>query len=200
MERKDIKVEVFNIPNILSIFRIMLIPLFVITYIKAGVNAEQFYYISAAILIISGLTDMLDGIIARHFNQITSLGKLLDPFADKLTQLTVVISVAIKLKSIPIAVALMLFVVKEMLMLIGGFIMIRKKITINSAKWYGKVATVVFYVVMAIIAMFKDIPNEISFLLILIAAFFMMFAFLSYILEYKKIIKDIKRVEIQGNL
>jgi len=178
-----------NIPNILSIFRILLIPLFIVLYFKAGGENGEYYFYAAGVLILSGLTDLFDGVIARKCNQITYLGKILDPLADKLTQVTVVICVAIKLGSWILAAALMIFVVKELLMMIGGFIILRKKITLQGSKWYGKVATAVFYVVMAAIAMFEGIPTEIAFVMILVAAAFMLFAFSQYIMEFFRIIK-----------
>ncbi len=189
METKITKKDFLNLPNILSYFRIILIPLFVITYMKADAQNEQYYYISTAVLVLSGLTDVLDGIIARKFNLITALGKILDPLADKLTQLTMVICLAIKLKSLPIMIVLMIFIIKEVLMLTCGFIMIRKDITIHGSKWFGKLATVVFYIVMGLIALIRDMPGEILLTLILIAAFFMVFAFFGYISQYKKVIK-----------
>ena len=79
---------------------------------KADAQNEQYYYISTAVLVLSGLTDVLDGIIARKFNLITALGKILDPLADKLTQLTMVICLSLKLKSLPIMIVLMIFSAK----------------------------------------------------------------------------------------
>lgn len=188
MEKKTNKN--FNIPNILSVFRILLIPFFVVLYISANSQHQQYYFYAASILVLSGLTDLLDGIIARKYNQITNLGKILDPLADKLTQLTVVICVAIKLGSKILAAALMIFVIKEILMLIGGFIILRKKTTIQGSKWYGKIATAVFYVVMAAIAMFEKIPLWGALAMILVAAAFMLFAFFNYIREFFRIISQ----------
>lgn len=184
-----------NIPNILSIFRILLIPLFVVLYVKADSEQKEYYFYAASVLIISGLTDLLDGIIARKYNQITDLGKILDPLADKLTQVIVVISVAIKLGSKILSAALMIFVVKEILMMIGGFIILRKKITLQGSKWYGKVATAVFYVVMAAIAMFDSIPTEVALVMILVAAAFMLFAFSQYIMEFVRIMQKNKSAD-----
>lgn len=185
--------KVFNIPNILSMFRIVLIPFFALLYFKADAQNTQYYFYASLALILSGISDLLDGVIARKFNQITYLGKILDPLADKLTQVVVVICVAIKLDSWVLTAALMVFVVKEFLMLIGGFIILKNKITLQASKWYGKVATAVFYVVMAAIAMFDWISIEIAFLMILVAALFMMFAFSQYIMDFVSIMKNNKK-------
>jgi len=78
---KDWKKEIFSIPNLLSIFRLALIPVYVAIYLNAR-NATD-YYLAAAILAVSCLTDMIDGQIARHFNMITTVGKVLDPLAER---------------------------------------------------------------------------------------------------------------------
>ena len=182
-----------NIPNRLSVIRILLIPVFALLYFKADAQNPQYYLYASIALIISGVSDLLDGVIARKFNQITYLGKILDPLADKLTQVVVVICIALKLDSWVISAALMVFVIKEVLMLVGGLIILRKKIVLQGSKWYGKVATAVFYVVMAAIAMFDFITTEMAFLLILVAALFMMFAFSQYIVDFFNIIRQDKK-------
>ena len=182
-----------NIPNILSIIRILLIPVFVVFYMKADSQHYHYYACAAGALVASGLSDLFDGVIARKFNQITELGKILDPIADKLTQLAVVISVAIKLNNEILSLALMGFVIKEVLMLAGGFIILRKKIAMQASKWYGKVATAVFYVVMAAIALFDSIPTEIALAMILVALAFMLFAFARYINDFIRIMRQNKK-------
>ena len=82
----------WNIPNLLSLLRILLVPVFVILYLLSSDERMDLMYWSFGVLILSGVTDSLDGIIARKCNQITDLGKLLDPVADKLTQVAVVLS------------------------------------------------------------------------------------------------------------
>lgn len=192
--------KIFNIPNILSMLRIVLIPIFVVLYSKADAQNTQYYFYASLALILSGVSDLLDGVIARKFNQITYLGKILDPLADKLTQVVVVICVAIKLDSWVLTAALMVFVIKEILMLVGGLIILRKRITLQSSKWYGKVATAVFYVVMAAIAMFDWISTEMAFLMILVAALFMMFAFSQYIMDFVNIMKKNKKQKTEESV
>ena len=182
-----------NIPNMLSVIRILLIPVFIVFYMKADSEHYDYYAYAASALIASGLSDLFDGVIARKFNQITELGKILDPIADKLTQLAVVIFVAIKLNNSILSLALMGFVIKEVLMLVGGFIILRKKIAMQASKWYGKIATAVFYVVMAAIALFEGIPTEIAFVMILVALAFMLVAFVGYINDFVRIMRENKR-------
>ena len=182
-----------NIPNALSFFRMLLIPVFIVFYMMADKTDYIYYVYAGSALVLSGLTDMFDGLIARKFNQMTELGKILDPIADKLTQMAVVICVAIKLNHIAITLALALFVLKEIAMIIGGYIILKNKIVIQPSQWYGKVATVVFYIVMAAIALF-DLGAETAFILILVAAAFMIFAFLQYIRDYFRMMSS-KSVE-----
>ena len=126
-----------NIPNALTIVRFLLIPL-IVFYVLTG------QYIAAFItLTISGLTDVLDGCIARKFNFITNFGKLIDPLADKATQIAVLASLTFK-GIIPLWMLLIVFV-KEIVMVAGASFLYGKKLVVSS-RWYGKLATVLFYV------------------------------------------------------
>ncbi len=126
-----------NIPNALTIVRFLLIPL-IVFYVLTG------QYIAAFItLTISGLTDVLDGCIARKFNFITNFGKLVDPLADKATQIAVLASLTFK-GIIPLWMLLIVFA-KEFVMVAGASFLYGKKLVVSS-KWYGKLATVLFYV------------------------------------------------------
>ncbi len=187
----------FNIPNLLSIFRILLIPIFIVFYMMADGSQRIYYAYAAGALVISGLSDLFDGVIARKYNQITDLGKILDPLADKLTQVAVVICIAIKMQSVVLAAALMIFVVKEFLMLLGGLLILRRNITIQGSKWYGKVATAVFYIVMAAISLFDSISTTTALIMVLVAAMFMLFAFSQYIREFFRIMRENKTPEKQ---
>jgi len=89
MLKKDWKRDIFTIPNMLSLFRLLLIPVYIVIYLNAQKPAD--YYLAAAILAVSCLTDLIDGKIARHFNMISTTGQILDPLADKATQLTLII-------------------------------------------------------------------------------------------------------------
>jgi cardiolipin synthase len=125
-----------HIPNILTIFRFLLIP--VILYFIFTGN----YILGFVFFTISGITDILDGFIARKFNLISNFGKLMDPLADKLTQISVLASLAI-VKIIPVWI-LAIVILKELIMVIGASFLYGKDVVVYS-KWYGKLATVLFY-------------------------------------------------------
>ncbi len=127
-----------TIPNILSVTRIILIIPFIISVFNND------YVTAVIVLAVSGLSDLFDGIIARELGQITSLGKMLDPTADKITLTAVMICVGVKFPNIfPFMIIL---IIKEVLMLMAGAFLINRKQTPPSAKWYGKLSTVIFYV------------------------------------------------------
>lgn len=135
----------FNIPNLITLLRIALIPFFAYFYLVDKI------IISTCVIVFSGITDIVDGYIARHFNQITELGKILDPFADKLTQVTLALCLGIKFNFLlPI---LIIFLAKELTMIVMSSILIKKKKTPGASKWYGKVSTVLFYISVVIIVM-----------------------------------------------
>ncbi len=132
-----------TVPNALSIMRIIIVIPFVMS-----VMADD-YITAVSILVISGITDILDGMIARKFNQVTELGKMIDPTADKLTLMAVMICVGLKFPAVyPFMVILIL---KEVLMLMAGGILVLLKQTPPAARWYGKMATAVFYVSLVMI-------------------------------------------------
>ena len=129
-----------NVPNFISIVRILLLPFFIYYFQKGN------WLVSAGILALSGFTDFLDGFIARKFGKITELGKILDPIADKLTQATVAVCMAFhQVVLIPL---LSVFIIKEFTMLCGSLVLLRKGLRPTAAKWYGKIATAGFYVAM----------------------------------------------------
>lgn len=125
-----------HVPNILTIIRFFLIP-FIIYFIFT----EQ-YIMAFAMLTLSGITDILDGIIARKFNCITNFGKLIDPLADKTTQISILASLTFK-GIIPLWMLLIVFV-KEFAMVAGASFLYGKELVVSS-RWYGKLSTVLFY-------------------------------------------------------
>lgn len=130
-----------QIPNILTIIRFLLIPSIVISIFQGD-------YISGIILFtISGATDILDGFIARKFNLISNFGKLMDPLADKLTQIAVLTSITL-VRIIPVWI-LVIVVLKELIMVMGASFLYGKDVVVYS-KWYGKLATVLFYLAIVI--------------------------------------------------
>lgn len=139
---KDLFENWNTIPNWLCFIRIALIPVFTALFVK-----EQ--YIAAFItMIVAALTDVFDGKIARKFNMVSNLGKILDPIADKLSQIAIVIILLVKFWDGPLKYVLFLFIFKELLMVIGAGILMAKGMRPVAAEVWGKLATVVFYTFM----------------------------------------------------
>lgn len=173
---------VWNIPNVLSLLRIVLLPIFVVLYFNDLLKWALF------VLLLSGLTDLFDGVIARRCNQITEIGKLLDPLADKLTQITVLMSLVVRYTAlIPLAV---ICLIKEALQAIGGWILLSRNATIRGSKWFGKIATFLFYAVMLLIVLWADMPPVVLGVLVLLVAATMLFAFFKYLQLYFKLRKE----------
>lgn len=188
---KNLKKEIFSIPNILSYFRIVLIPVFIVLFFNS--NKGIGYHVAAAgVLILSGLTDMLDGKIARKFNQITELGKIIDPVADKLTQCAIMICLAMRYKLLWAFIGVL--VIKEITMAILALLFLKKGRKLKGAHWYGKVSTTVFYLVMTVLLAIppSKMPYELSTALILISGAFMVFAFIMYVRVYFSMGRDIR--------
>ena len=173
-----------HIPNILSIIRILLIPFFVWQMLSGHT------YIAASILLVSGLTDTLDGTLARKFNWITPLGKVLDPAADKLTQVTVCIVLAIKLHTYwPFFVILLS---KDFVMLIIGGYLLKKGVKLEGAKWFGKISTVLFYMTMILIIFIPSMPRWVTIILLTLTTACAVFSVLMYFPEFLKYRAEIK--------
>ena len=123
------KKEILSIPNILSLFRLLLIPVYTVLFLRAERPVD--YWWAAGILAVSTLTDMVDGKIARRFHMVTNLGKILDPVADKATQCTLLVCLAVRHPVLWYVLGL--FVVKEGFMLVMGIINLRKRKMLNGA-------------------------------------------------------------------
>lgn len=126
-----------HIPNALTILRFILIP-FIVGYLS-----EENYILAFAFLTLSGLTDVLDGFIARKFNFVTNFGKLIDPLADKATQVSVLATLTLQ-HIIPLWI-LIIVLLKECIMIAGASFLYGKELVVSS-KWYGKLSTVLFYI------------------------------------------------------
>lgn len=177
---KDWKKEVFSIPNLLSIFRFALIPVYVAIYLNARDSAD--YYLAAAILAVSCLTDAIDGQIARRFNMITTVGKVLDPFADKLTQFTMVVCLSIKHSVLWILVGLIF--IKEIFQLVAGILRFRKGKMLKGAQITGKISTTVLFLSLIILVMIPQIDPTAVIWITAIDSLFLSIAFVDYILVY----------------
>lgn len=201
--------ELFNnwktVPNLLCLIRILLVPVFVVLYLKG------YPELAVCTLIVSGLTDSFDGRIARRFNQISELGKLLDPVADKLTQIAVALVLLIKFYSSSsssmkvFSWVFSLFLLKEVVMLGVGLYMLSVGLKPSGSEIFGKVATFVFYVVMLIIIGFGPeigafstydlkmaMPEWLAFTLVIVSLVLTFIALVSYIPGVLKQLKERK--------
>lgn len=180
---KDKLQEYFSIPNILSYFRLALIPVYLAVYFAA--EDERGLRWAALVIVVSGLTDMLDGKIARRFNMITEWGKFIDPVADKLTMAAVALSLAFRF---PLMGAVFgLYVVKEGFMAVMGFVMLRRGFRLDGAMWYGKVCTAVTYAVVFLLLIFPMMREEVRVSLICVQLGVALFSFVMYALLYHRI-------------
>lgn len=177
------KKEIFSIPNILTYIRMLLIPVFVYLFIHAGEYKD--YYLVGLIIFLSGLTDLFDGFIARKFNQITELGKMIDPLADKLTQLAIVLCLLFRYPYMWILVTF--FVIKELFLGINGLILLKQGKKLDGAKWFGKLSTAVFYIAMGILITFPRLDPAITMSLMIVTGLFLFISFLMYIPEFIKL-------------
>lgn len=190
----------WTVPNVLSLLRIAILPVFIILYIRSCVvDSTTMLYTAFGLLVLSGLTDCFDGFIARRFHQESEIGKLLDPVADKLTQVAVLVALVTQYREfLPL---LVLCTVKEMLQGFGGIIVLTKGIEMRSSKWYGKMSTTVFYVAVAAIVLWKDMPHWLVLALIALVGVLMLFAFLRYLQLFLMIRKDVpsRTAEVEGS-
>ena len=177
---KNWKKELLTIPNILSLFRLILIPIYVFIYLNATESMD--YFIAAAILAISCLTDLIDGKIARRFNMISTLGKVLDPLADKATQLTLIVCLAVKHTFLRYLVAL--FVIKESFQAIAGVINFIRGRMLKGALLTGKICTTVLFVSLILLVMMPALSEGIIRTIVIIDIIFMSISFLDYLITY----------------
>lgn len=193
-----------TIPNLLSFLRILMVPLFAYIFVHDDIAHNVLW--SVIIIGLSGLTDLFDGKIARRFNQISNLGKILDPVADKLTVITVAILLLIKFRAADDSLirafgwVFVVFLAKDAFMVVGGAAMIAFGIRPGAAEIYGKVSTCVFYGVMLLVVAFgKEVgalqniwtmPPVLMGILIIVAAVSTLVAFLSYVPGIRRQVKE----------
>ena len=179
------------VPNALTVLRFWLIPIIVIACVQGQ------YILAIAVLSISGLTDILDGTIARKYNYITDFGKLMDPLADKATQISLLTTLFIK-GAIPIWI-LAIVVLKEFCMVSGASFLYGKELVVSS-KWYGKLATVLFYVAMVISLFLEQIGNTTNNIIKAIGIADTIIYYLAVITTIASLIMYMKAFYIQGYL
>ena len=176
----DWKKEVFTIPNMLSLFRLALIPVYVDIYMNA--NEMREYFLAASILAVSCLTDMIDGKIARHFDMTSTVGKILDPIADKLTQFTLTLCLSIKYPVLRFV--LVLFVVKEGFQGIVGLVNLRRGKILPGALMAGKICTTVLFLSLIILVLLPDLNQKVVNAIALTDTAFLTYSFINYIFAY----------------
>ena len=177
---KQIRAEAFSIPNMLSYFRLLLIPLFIVLYVQEDFT-EALITLAA-----SGLSDILDGRIARKYDMVTDLGKVLDPVADKLTQCAMMLCVAMRYPAMWWLLGL--HVVKETVMLIMGWYVLKRTDTVNSAIWAGKLCTGVIYAVMMLHVILPHLPQPVSIGCTVVCAGLIFLSLIVYTARYVKIL------------
>lgn len=177
---RQIRAEAFSIPNILSYFRLLLIPLFIVLYVQEDFT-EALITLAA-----SGLSDILDGRIARKYDIVTDLGKVLDPVADKLTQCAMMLCVAMRYPAMWWLLGL--HVVKETVMLIMGWYVLKRTDTVNSAIWAGKLCTGVIYAVMMLHVILPHLPQPVSVGCTIVCAGLIVLSLIVYTARYVKIL------------
>lgn len=185
---KNFMKEYFSIPNLMGYFRIILVPIYMILYYQS-LNGGVYWPV-IAVIVLSGLTDFLDGKIARRFNMVTEWGKVLDPIADKITLGAIVISLAFKYQIvIPMVV---LYVIKEGYMGIVGLVAVKKGYQVKGAMWYGKVCTFVTYGIFILMLLFRNMNMVLVNVLVALDMAIMLFTLGMYVAHYWKFFKNIK--------
>lgn len=188
---KDWKKDLFTIPNLLSLFRLVLIPVYVVIYFHAQTDAD--YYLAAGILAVSCLTDLIDGKIARHFNMISNTGKILDPLADKATQFTLIVCLTIRYPILLILICL--FVVKEGFQAIAGLLILRRGEILAGALISGKICTTVLFISLILLVMIPRISPTALYIITAVDCLFMLISFFDYARLYYTHSPMIQKIE-----
>jgi len=176
MYLKNWRTEILTVPNLLSLLRLLLLPVYARIYLRATQPAH--YLLAGAIMAVSCLTDLLDGMLARKLHQITNLGKVLDPLADKITQLTLTLCLSLKYPALHPLLALLL--VKEVFQLVTGLFFLRKGQVLDGALAEGKVCTAVLFLSLLALVVFPDIPAAAVEAIAVADGFLLVVSFFSY--------------------
>ena len=186
MHLKFSKKDILTIPNILSFFRIVLIPIIVLLY----VTYERYEWTTLVILF-SGLTDIVDGYIARHYNMISDFGKILDPIADKLTQAAILLCLVSRF---PKMLYIFIFMaVKETVMGVTGLLSIKSSGEVHGADWHGKLTTVLLYTMMVTHIVWYSIPMNVSDIMLMSVGAVMLISLTLYCSRNVEMIKKNKK-------
>ncbi|MCD8128737.1 MAG: CDP-alcohol phosphatidyltransferase family protein [Oscillospiraceae bacterium] len=173
--------QICTLPNLMSLFRLLLVPFIIWAYLKDR------YWLTAALILLSALTDILDGIVARKCNMVSDLGKMLDPICDKATHAALLICL---LTRYPVVWLLLAFLaVKELLMAVFGALAVRRRGKVHSAKWYGKLCTVITETVILALVLFPGIPEHTALLLLALCGAAMVFSLLMYLIFFIQLLR-----------
>ncbi|MBO4330837.1 MAG: CDP-alcohol phosphatidyltransferase family protein [Oscillospiraceae bacterium] len=182
MNKIPLRKQALSIPNILSYFRILLIPVCAVLYLRGKV----FY--ALGVLALSGLTDIADGKIARRYDMVTDLGKVLDPVADKLTQGVLIFCVAVRTPLIAILAGIL--VLKEAVMIASGYKLYKKAGVVNSSRWYGKLCTILVYATLVIHiafpALHRSVPRSVTAVSVAVCGSMMILSFILYNIRFSR--------------
>lgn len=190
-----------HIPNIITLFRIIIVPFYALFFfgVLGKGWTENPYLIAGLLFLLAGFSDALDGFLARRNNWITDIGKLLDPFADKLLEVVVTICLAIAFKG-PFVILATIIITKEIIMIVGAYLIMSKSNVYVSAVWCGKLATVVWYLLICVAHFMPDAAKGdmlLSNILCIVLILVMLMAFVIYVLNYASQIKSTKDAIIQ---
>ena len=173
-----------NIPNLLSVFRIVLIPVYIDLFLRYF--PDRLYW-SGAVFLIAGLTDILDGYLARRNHWVSNVGKLLDPLADKLIEVAALILLAGKWGGVFIALAIVA-ILKEVLMIVAAYVIVAKAKIYVMSMWFGKLTTLVLYLEVLIVSFFPTTP-ALRDVMSVVVIFSMFTTFVLYYFSYRRSIK-----------
>ena len=174
------KSDFLLLPNILTYIRIILVPVFIIVYMNASLTRDNIA--AAIIIVVSGITDVLDGFIARHWNMSSDLGKILDPIADKAMQFSMMFCVCVKYRSVTLLI--IIYAIKEIVSAFASAYLFTRGKHIKGALWCGKVCTVILFLVMLSLVAIPYVRLGIVHLMVGFASAFMILAFFIYMREY----------------
>lgn len=177
------KADLFTIPNMLGYFRILLLPVIGVAVVK------DWYAIKVTLLAVSGLTDFLDGKIARKFNQVTELGKVLDPIADKLTLCTLFLCLAVRDPYARIIAIVM--AAKEVFMAVMQLYVCRRTgRTTGGALWYGKICTATMFLTLLAFLFWRKMPGDAAMVLTVVSCVVIVFAWVMYARKFYQMCKQ----------
>ncbi len=183
------KKDILTIPNIMTYFRILLVPAFCVVYLNA--QSIKGHIWSIAIVAASAVTDVFDGIVARKTGQVTDLGKILDPVADKAIEFAMLFCVVVRYRKVTWLI--IIFAVKELVSLaFSGYLFLNDK-NIGGAIWAGKICTVVLYAALLAFIVLPEVSSRAEIIIVLITGAFMVLAFVVYMSAYIKLLIQLRK-------